>query len=88
MSKINLRARPILHNTREAIEPHLTDVFTASAVARSRQEATGTSSKKINTTLRPLHDFVGEIDGHKLVFPPTDTELVSSLKIFGPRAGH
>ena len=40
------------------------------------------SLQKIITTLRPLREFVGEIDGHELVFPPDvppqAAELVSN----------
>ncbi|AOP51891.1 MULTISPECIES: IS1634 family transposase [Brevibacterium] len=92
MSKTALRARPIFHRTRDAIEAHLTVVFTALAVARFMQEATGLSLQKIITTLRPLREFVGEIDGHELVFPPDvppqAAELVSNVENSGPGAGH
>src|SRR5699024_5165613 len=50
MSKTDLRARPIFHRTKDAIEAHLTVVFTALAVARFMQDATGASLKKIITT--------------------------------------
>jgi transposase len=46
MSKTDLRARPIFHHTRDAIEAHLTIVFTALAVARHLQNSTGMSIKK------------------------------------------
>lgn len=92
MSKTDLRARPIFHRTRDAIEAHLTVVFTALAVARFMQEATGLSLKKIITTLRPLREFLSEIDGHELVFPPDvppkASEIVSNVENFGPGAGH
>ena len=56
------------------------------------QEATGLSLKKIITTLRPLREFVGEIDGHELVFPPdvppAAAELISSVENFAPGPGH
>lgn len=56
------------------------------------QEATGLSLKKIITTLRPLREFVGEIDEHELVFPPdippNAAELINSVENFGPEAGH
>ena len=87
MSKTDLRARPIFRRTRDAIEAHLPVVFTALAVARFMQVATGLSLKKIITTLRPLREFVGEIDGHKLVFPPqvppSAAELVSNVENYG-----
>lgn len=43
MSKTDLRARPIFHHRREAIEAHMTVVFTALAVGRFLQETTGVS---------------------------------------------
>ena len=53
---------------------------------------TGLSLKKVITTLRPLREFVGEIDGHELVFPPDvppqAAELISNVENFGPGPGH
>src|SRR5450759_2858832 len=54
MAKSDLRARPIFHHDRDAIEAHLTVVFAALAVARELQAATGVSLKKLVQTLRPL----------------------------------
>jgi hypothetical protein len=67
MSKSDLRARPIFHHTRDAIEAHLTIVFAALAVARYLQDATGMSIKKIVNTLRPLQQ------DHKSASPVTTT---------------
>ena len=39
MSKTDLRARPMFHHTRDAIEAHLTIVFTALAVASASRSA-------------------------------------------------
>jgi hypothetical protein len=47
MAKSDLRARPMFHHTRQALEAHLTIVFAALAVARYLQGATGLSIKKI-----------------------------------------
>ena len=47
MSKNDLRARPMFHHTRDAIEAHLTIVFTALAVAHNIQERTGLSIAKV-----------------------------------------
>lgn len=47
MSKTDLEAKPMFHHAREAIEAHLTVVFTALAVARHLQNSTGLSIKKI-----------------------------------------
>lgn len=65
MSKSDLRARPIFHHTRDAIEAHLTIVFAALAVARYLQDATGMSIKKIVNTLRPLQQVTVRIAGHE-----------------------
>jgi hypothetical protein len=46
MTKGDLRARPVFHHQREAIEAHLTVVFAALAVARHLQDTAGTSIKK------------------------------------------
>src|SRR5699024_3566465 len=73
MSKTDLRARPIFHRTRDAIEAHLTVVFTALAVARFMQNATGVSLKKIITSLRPLREFTGRVGGQDITFDPEIT---------------
>lgn len=46
MSKTDLKARPIFHHTREAIEARLTVVFTALAVGRFLQQTTGVSLQR------------------------------------------
>ena len=65
MSKTDLRARPMFHHTREAIEAHLTIVFTALALARYLQDTTGLSIKKIVRTLRPIQQITVRIAGHE-----------------------
>ena len=65
MSKTDLRARPMFHHTREAIEAHLTIVFAALAVARHLQDATGLSIRKVIRTLRPLQQITVRIAGHQ-----------------------
>lgn len=65
MSKTDLRARPMFHHTRDAIEAHLTIVFAALAVARHLQEVTGLSVRKIVQTLRPLQQINVRIAGHE-----------------------
>ena len=56
MSKHDLRARPVFHHTRDAIEAHLTVVMAALAVARHLQDTTGISIKRIIRTLKPLQE--------------------------------
>src|SRR5665648_546965 len=53
MAKSDLRARPVFHHDRDAIEAHLTVVFAALAIARELQAATGVSLKKLVQTLGP-----------------------------------
>lgn len=67
MSKTDLRARPMFHHTRDAIEAHLTIVFAALAVARHLQEATGLRFRKIVQTLPPLQQISVRIAGHEHV---------------------
>ena len=75
MSKTDLRARPMFHHAREAIEAHLTVVFAALAVARYLQDATGLSIRKIVRTLRPLQQITVRIAGYEQLAedPLTDT---------------
>jgi len=83
MSKSDLRARPIFHRTRESIEAHLTIVFTALALARYMQAATGLSLKKIITTLRPIRAALIRAGGqtHKLPahIPPETAEIINQI---------
>lgn len=64
MNKTDLRARPMFHHTRDAIEAHLTIVLAAFAVARHLQEVTGLSIRKIVQTLRSLQQVTVRIAGH------------------------
>lgn len=75
MSKTDLKARPMFHHTRDAIEAHLTIVFAALAIARYLQDATGLSIKKITRALRPLQQVTVRIAGHDHLAadPITDT---------------
>jgi hypothetical protein len=70
MAKSDLRARPIFHRERDAIEAHLTVVFAALAVSRHLQDATDTSIKKIVRTLRPLRTVRINVGGHPITAAP------------------
>ena len=70
MTKSDLRARPVFHHQREAIEAHLTVVFAALAVSRYLQDATSTSIKKIIQTLRAARSATIEINGQRLTLDP------------------
>jgi hypothetical protein len=85
MSKTDLRARPMFHHQRDAIEAHLTIVFAALAVARYLQDATGLSIKRIVQTLRPLQQITVRIAGHEHTaadpLTPTATAILDALGI-------
>jgi hypothetical protein len=74
MSKTDLRARPMHNRVREAIEAHLTIVFTALAVARCIQARTGLSIGKVVKQLRPLRSATITINGASQTFPPAIPE--------------
>ena len=79
MSKHDLRARPVFHHTRDAIEAHLTVVMAALAVARYLQDTTGISIKRIIRTLKPLQDVTINLNGHKITAQPQITPTAASI---------
>jgi len=79
MTKGDLRARPVFHHQREAIEAHLTVVFAALAVARDLQDRTGTSIKKIVQTLRAARSATIEVNGQHLTLDPDLTPAARDL---------
>jgi transposase len=89
MTKSDLKARPVFHHQREAIEAHLTVVFAALAIARHLQDATGVSIKKLVQTLRPVRSATIEVNGQRLTLepniPPTAQEILTTLGLI---AGH
>ncbi len=70
MSKTDLRARPMFHRTRDAIEAHLTIVFTALAVSRTVQNRTGLAVRNVIRQLRPLRSATIAINGTTQTFAP------------------
>ena len=90
MSKSDLRARPMFHRTRDAIEAHLTIVLTALAIAHNIQERTGLSIAKVIKQLRPLRSATIAINGATETFPPqvpaAQQEILTALGI--PKPGH
>lgn len=70
MSKTDLRARPMFHRTRDAIEAHLTIVFTALAVSRTVQNRTGLAVANVIKQLRPLRSATLAINGTTQTFAP------------------
>jgi len=70
MSKTDLAARPLFARRRDAIEAHLTIVFTALAVSRTIQHRTGLALRRVLRTLRPLRSATIAINGAAQTFPP------------------
>ena len=79
MSKHDLRARPVFHHTRDAIEAHLTVVMAALAVARHLQDATGISIARIVRELRSLQEVTINLNGHKIAAQPQITPTAASI---------
>jgi len=71
MTKSDLRARPVFHHQREAIEAHLTVVFAALAVARHLQDTAEVTIKKLVQNLRPLRSVVIGIGDQTITADPT-----------------
>ena len=70
MSKTDLAARPMFVRRKDAIEAHLTIVFTALAVAREAQDRTGLAIRNVIRQLRPLRSAVIAVNGVVQAFPP------------------
>jgi transposase len=90
MSKTDLRARPMFHHTRDAIEAHLTIVFTALAVSREAQNRTGLAIRNLVRQLRPLRSATVAINDTVQTIPPAipddKQDILSALK--QPRDRH
>ena len=89
MSKTDLAARPMFARTRDAIEAHLTIVFTALAISRTVQNRTGQSIRRVLRTLRPLRSATIEINGTIHTCPPAlgpdETTIINALQDPNPR---
>ncbi|MCZ3387180.1 MAG: IS1634 family transposase [Actinomycetia bacterium] len=89
MSKTDLRARPMFARTRDAIEAHLSIVFTALAVSREVQDRTGLSLRRVLRTLKPLRSATVEINGVITTIPPAlgpnESAILNALKTPNPR---
>ncbi|GAA4536140.1 IS1634 family transposase [Mycobacterium paraffinicum] len=88
MSKSDLRARPVFHRTRDAIEAHLTIVITALAVAHNIQERSGLAIAKVIKQLRPLRSATIAINGATETFPPAIPEPQRQILASLPEPGH
>lgn len=84
MTKSDLSARPVFHHEREAIESHLTVVFTALAISRYLKNRFGVSIRKLVRTLRSARSATIDINGQRLTvdpeFPPAARVLLHRLQ--------
>ena len=89
MSKTDLRARPMFHHTKDAIEAHLTIVFAALAVSREAQQRTGLSIRNLVRQLRPLRSATIAANGARQTLPPevdpTRQAILNALRRPNPR---
>lgn len=90
MSKTDLRARPMFHRTRDAIEAHLTIVFTALAISREVQARTGLAIRNVVRQLRPLRSATIAINGTTQTFHPAIPADQQSIleALNGPKLTH
>ena len=79
MSKHDLRAHPVFHHTRDAIEAHLTVVMASLAVARYLQDTTGISIARIVRELRDLQEVTINLNGHQITAQPQLTQTAAGM---------
>ena len=79
MAKSDLKARPIYHRKRDAIEAHLTIVLAALAISRNVEYQTGISIKKFVKLIRPLRSAVVSINGIDFMVSPDVSDEVKSV---------
>ena len=73
MAKTDLKARPIYHRKRDAIEAHLTIVLAALAISRNIEHLTGISIKQFVKILRPIRTGIVTINGNEVIAEPEIT---------------
>jgi transposase len=79
MAKSDLKARPIYHRKRDAIEAHLTIVLAALAISRNIEYQTGISIKKFVRLIRPLRSAIVTINSKEVLADPELSPEISLL---------
>lgn len=79
MAKSDLKARPIFLHKRDAIEAHLTIVFTSLAISRRIKKLTGVSIKRIVNLLRPIRSGTIAINGTEYQAEPEIPKDIHNL---------
>jgi len=77
MAKSDLKARPVYHRKRDAIEAHLTIVLAALAISRYIEFQSELSIKQFVKLLRPIRSGIVTINGNEILAEP---EVPSSVK--------
>jgi transposase len=81
MAKSDLKARPIYHRKRDAIEAHLTIVLAALAISRNIERLTGISIKQFVKLLRPIRSGIVTINDREILAEAEVPKLVNTLLI-------
>lgn len=79
MAKSDLKARPVFLRKRDAIEAHLTIVFTSLAISRRLEKLTGLSIKRIVKTLRPIRSGIITVNGIEYPVEPEVPKDIHNL---------
>jgi hypothetical protein len=79
MAKSDLKARPIYHRKRDAIEAHLTIVLAALAISRNIESLTDVSIKQFVKLLRPIRSGIVTINEREILAEPEIPEYVKTL---------
>jgi transposase len=79
MAKSDLKARPIYHRKRDAIEAHLTIVLAALAISRNIERLTEISIKQFVKLLRPIRSGIVTINEREILAEAEVPELANSL---------
>lgn len=79
MAMSDLRARSIFHQSREAIEAHLTLVFAALAISKYFECLTRISIKQFVKLLRPIRSSIVLFKGNEILAEPIIPEHISEV---------
>jgi hypothetical protein len=74
-----LKARPIFHRKRDAIEAHITIVFAALAIGRNIEYQPRISIKQFVKLLCPIRSGIVTINGNELMAEPEIPDVVKSV---------
>ena len=79
IAKSDLRARPIYHRKRDAIDAHLTIVLAALAISRNIEHLTAISIKQFVKLLRPIRSGIVTINGREMLAEPEIPPEIKSV---------